>query len=131
MGKKRATPAEVAQVRQALHITYPKCFSAKGQQKRPLKIGIHKDLLADGRDKMPGLSARLIRAGLRDYVSGPLYLRNMLSGAVRIDLDGNPSGIVEEAHEAQARRQIAALKPVGGGRGHFKGKGQKRGRRAA
>lgn len=131
MGKKRATPAEVAQVRQALHITYPKCFAAKGQQKRPLKIGIHKDLLANGREMMPGLSCRLIRAGLRDYVSGPTYLRNMLAGAERIDLDGNPAGVVTEDHEVQARRQIAALKPVGGGRGHFKGKGRNRSRRAA
>lgn len=131
MGKKRATPEEIAQVRQALHLTYPDCFAGKGQQKRPLKIGIHKDVLSDGREKMPGLSCRLIRAGLRDYVSGPTYLRNMLAGTPRIDLDGNPDGVVEEAHEVAAKAQLAAMKPVGGKRGHFKGKGQKRERRAA
>lgn len=106
------------EIRHALWEMYPGCFAGKGKEKAPLKIGIHKDIRAGG-----GFTSREIHLALRDYVGGPTYIRNVVEGADRTDLDGKPVGkvTVEEAKTAatrlrgkqhwQVRREmIAALK---------------------
>ena len=81
---------------------YPKCFSIYEGRRRPLKIGIHKDILAavDG-----ALTPLELSNALRVYCANGAYLRSSREGAQRIDLDGNPAGIVvaEEAQGAKAR----------------------------
>jgi sRNA-binding protein len=73
------------------------------QRRRPLKLGIHRDILA----VLEGIvTVQELRSALRCYVGYPWYLHAaMTPGAVRIDLDGNPSGAVsaEEADAAAAR----------------------------
>jgi sRNA-binding protein len=75
---------------------WPRCFG----QIRPLKIGIHADLLA-----IPdlGLDADEVDKVLCNYVRKVPYLELMLEGAARVDLDGNAVGevTVDQATGAQ------------------------------
>lgn len=76
-------------------------FSAvtfSGQQKLPLALGVKRALVAAG----TGLSAKEIGHFLRAYTFGPKYLRGIVAGAYRYDLDGLVCGAVtpDEAHHA-------------------------------
>jgi hypothetical protein len=68
---------------------------------RPLKIGIHREIA----ETAPDLAnpRRFLRCALGAYVNHLHYLAGHLAGAVRIDLDGNPSGIVTAKQAAAAR----------------------------
>lgn len=62
----------------------------------PLKVGIHEDLA-----RLEPWSNKLIRRALAHYVNLPRYVKALREGAPRIDLDGNPAGVVD-ATAAQA-----------------------------
>lgn len=83
-----------ATTRKILHERFPACFAGKGKDKRPLAIGIHKQVF----EAAPDLSRRSIRLAIRDYVSGYKYLRNVRTGATRINLDGSLAGAVVSEH---------------------------------
>lgn len=91
--------AIAAETRDYLARHFPNAFSGKGADKRPLKIGIHEDLVAAN---VPLFAAS---RALRDYTRGPTYLRNLVEGAPRFDLRGYIVGTVtaEEAQEAKTR----------------------------
>lgn len=113
MARKRATQQEILQVRAAMHIAFPACFAPKGGKKKPLKIGIRQDLMAQAREHFPSMSRRLIDNFLVDYCGGHNYLKIVTKGAARIDLTGGFSGFVteEEARYASDKlRQIKLLK---------------------
>lgn len=110
MASKRATEQEILQVRIAMNIAFPDCFAAKGGIKKPLKVGIKDDLLAEARAHFPALSRRLIMAFLRDYCGGHNYFTSFKTGAVRVDLQGNFSAFVSADDLAYAKAQLAALK---------------------
>lgn len=73
---------------------YPDCFDWK--QPRPLKIGIHEDLINAGHDP------KLIRRALYRYCSTRRYLKAMQADAPRIDLQNCPVGAVTAEDEAVA-----------------------------
>ncbi|MCS5873240.1 RNA chaperone ProQ [Klebsiella pneumoniae subsp. pneumoniae] len=73
---------------------FPQCFSAEGEA-RPLKIGIFQDLVERVGGEM-NLSKTQLRAALRLYTSSWRYLYGVKAGAIRVDLDGNPCGELEE-----------------------------------
>lgn len=100
---------EILQVRAAVVHQFPNCFVPKGAPKRPLKVGIVKDLLAAGREAFPGLSVRLIKAFLADYCGGANYHKAMVKGAVRVDLNGSFAGIVDDLAATFARNRIASI----------------------
>lgn len=109
-GKLRDTT--VAAVIALLAETFPKCFSVYEGRRRPLKIGIHTDILAavDG-----ALTPLELRKALGVYCANGAYLHSSQEGAQRIDLDGNPAGIVtaEESQHAKARLTARkAFKPT-------------------
>jgi sRNA-binding protein len=83
---------------------FPKCFRPFGQPKLPLKIGVYDDVMAIYGKSNGGFKWTLMGA-LRDYCGGESYLRAMVPGAVRVDLDGNAAGTVteEQANFALAR----------------------------
>ena len=76
-------------------------------QPRPLKIGIHRDLIAAGH---PSLAVRL---ALQRYTALGQYRRTLVAGTPRVDLLGQPAGDVseEDAANAQDRLSSAAPKP--------------------
>ncbi|RJX72831.1 RNA chaperone ProQ [Vibrio sinensis] len=87
---------------------FPKCFTLEGEAK-PLKIGIFQDL-AERLSDDPKVSKTQLRAALRQYTSSWRYLHGVKPGAVRVDLDGNPCGELEEEHVEHAKTALAESK---------------------
>nr|WP_318381342.1 RNA chaperone ProQ [uncultured Enterobacter sp.] len=87
---------------------FPHCFSAEGEA-RPLKIGIFQDLVERVEGEM-SLSKTQLRSALRLYTSSWRYLYGIKAGATRVDLDGNPCGVLDEQHVEHARKQLEEAK---------------------
>jgi sRNA-binding protein len=79
----------------------PRCFAR--HHPIPLKIGIHLDIAA----ALPELPTTDIGRGLKFYVSRFVYLESCIEGATRIDLNGDPAGVVSAAEAANAQRWLA------------------------
>ena len=70
---------------------FPKCFVRYPHPRQPLKIGIHKDVYA----ALAGvISRRKLHRALTAYTNDPAYREQLKPGAVRIDLNGEPAGVV-------------------------------------
>ena len=80
--------------------TYPACFD--GENPRPLKLGIHHDLMAAGFEKAA------VKRALACYCNRPRYRKALRAGALRIDLRGRPAGAVTAADAETARADLAA-----------------------
>jgi hypothetical protein len=89
----------------ALAALYPACFD--WERPRPLKLGIHKDLLAVGFGEAKVEPAQIKRA-LGRYCHRPRYWKALRAGADRIDLQGQPVGVVTAEEAAAARADFAA-----------------------
>jgi ProP effector len=90
---------------------FPKAFVRHEARRRPLKIGIRDDLLAalDG----AVTPAELSRA-LGFYCGNKVYRSRLHVGATRIDLSGQPSGIVSQEHA------VATIEKLAKGGEHYK-----------
>jgi len=71
---------------------------------RPLKVGIHEDLLA-----LEPWPDKLVRRALACYVHLPRYLKAVRAGAERVDLEGQPAGVVSEEEARHARKKLETL----------------------
>src|SRR5262245_23880177 len=71
-----------------LAAAYPNCFYVYEPRRRPLKIGIYDDL----KKQVPNRA--LLSGALQVYCSSAAYRKRLKVGAQRIDLEGNPSGVV-------------------------------------
>ena len=87
---------------------FPNCFTLEGEAK-PLKIGIFQDL-AERLAEDEKVSKTQLRAALRQYTSSWRYLHGVKPGAVRVDLDGNACGELEEEHIEHAKKALAESK---------------------
>jgi sRNA-binding protein len=87
--------------------TFPKCFSVYEGRRRPLKIGIHKDILAAVNGALTPLE---LGKALGAYCSNKVYLGHTRKGAWRLDLDGKPAGIVTADEEAHAKATLAGIR---------------------
>lgn len=87
---------------------FPLCFVAEGEA-RPLKIGIFQDIVQRLSD-VDCVSKTQIRTALRLYTTSWRYLYGIKVGAERVDLDGNPCGVLEEQHVDHARKQLEEAK---------------------
>jgi hypothetical protein len=85
-----------------LILLFPKCFTFDRPQ--PLKISIDQDI----RSRATNISANDLHQALRIYVGSPTYLAATIEGAIRVNLDGEPDGIVTVAQAGFAQ---ARLKP--------------------
>jgi len=84
---------------------YPQCFTAeKWQPHRPLKIGVHLDLIARG-----VLLPDECRALFLRYCFRLLYQRALAAGGPRFDLDGNVAGGVTPGEMEGAKSVIAHI----------------------
>jgi ProP effector len=83
---------------------YPRAVFMLEARRRPLKIGIDTDLIAqlDG-----ALKPNELHNALRVYTSAAGYLARMHSGAVRIDLNGEAAGTVTVEAARKAAEQLA------------------------
>ena len=79
---------------------WPAAFAVHQARRRPLAIGIHRDILAalDGAVTPDELSR-----ALRFYTGNRVYLRRIAAGVTRVDLNGAPAGVITEKEAAYAR----------------------------
>jgi sRNA-binding protein len=85
---------------------FPQTFARlNARSRRPLKIGIHRDLAP----AMHDLSKTEIARALRYYVSHINYQQACIEGAERVDLDGNSAGTVTRAAAENAKRTITGI----------------------
>jgi len=72
---------------------FPKTFCVYQARRKPLKVGIHCDLLAalDG-----ALTERELHLGLGWYTRNKIYRAKLLKGGWRIDLNGNVAATITE-----------------------------------
>nr|P44286.3 RecName: Full=RNA chaperone ProQ [Haemophilus influenzae Rd KW20] len=87
---------------------FPLCFVLEGEAK-PLKIGLFQDL-AEALQDDERVSKTQLRQALRQYTSNWRYLYGCREGAVRVDLQGNPAGVLDAEHVAHAAQQLAEAK---------------------
>ena len=87
---------------------FPLCFSLEGEAK-PLKIGIFQDLAA-ALENDEKVSKTQLRHALRQYTSIWRYLHGCKAGSVRVDLDGNACGSLEQEHANHAAEQLQQAK---------------------
>ena len=87
---------------------FPLCFILEGEAK-PLKIGLFQDL-AEALQDDERVSKTQLRQALRQYTSNWRYLHGCREGAVRVDLQGNPAGVLEAEHVAHAAQQLSDAK---------------------
>jgi ProP effector len=87
--------------------SFPKCFSVYQPRRRPLKLKIHLDIQAalDG-----AITPAELSKALGTYCSNQAYLGNTRTGAWRLDLDGNPTGVVTADEEAHANATLAGIR---------------------
>lgn len=91
-----------------LRAYFPACFKS-GNEIKPLKKGIKQDLvkrLSEIATIVTEDKACMVKS-LAFYVNTAAYHRSVVKGAERIDIDGNPSGVVteEEATYSVERHQ--------------------------
>jgi ProP effector len=93
--------AELARIHQTiadLCWRWPKCFSVLEARRRPLKVGIDRDIAAAASDLDPAA----LTAALKYYTSNIAYLNACVVGAPRIDLNGEVCGSISERDAVRA-----------------------------
>lgn len=115
---KRAKRVEIAKVvRAQLVERFPACFMPQGEIKKPLAIGIHLQI----RERWPDLAPYRVGIALQDYTRGPKYLKGLVEGAARIDIDGNEVATVTIEAAEFAAEQLRRLNAFfGAARGEAK-----------
>jgi ProP effector len=74
-------------MREKLVTQFPNCFKPAGESRLPLKIGIRQDIMG----ALPDVSRNDLKLTLSNYVRDKSYREAMIKGAMRVDLDGNPT----------------------------------------
>jgi sRNA-binding protein len=72
---------------------------------RPLKIGIAADIPA----RCPAVERRVLSVVLSVYTRRVMYLKSIVAGAARVDLDGNPAGEVTARDAEYAAAKLAGI----------------------
>jgi sRNA-binding protein len=86
---------------------WPACFHVYEKRRRPLAIGIHKEIIA----ALDGVADKTaIENALAFYVGNFSYLGKIKAGRERIALDGKPAGAVTDEEERNAIPRIMARK---------------------
>lgn len=81
----------------------PLTFAPRGRACHPLKIGIHDDLVA----LLPEVSPKSVSLFLRLYTVQRRYQLAIKEGAQRLDLSGQPAGVVTTEEAAHALQRLA------------------------
>lgn len=83
---------------------YPKAFPKNPTPKVPLKIGILEDL--QQRSEEIGISKEDLQLALKTWCKSSRYWQASKEGADRLDLDGNPAGVIEATGAAHAKGMV-------------------------
>ena len=71
----------------------------------PLKVGIAAAIPA----RCPAVERRVLKMALTAYTGRVMYLRGLVAGAARVDLDGNPAGEVTARDAEYAAAKLARI----------------------
>ena len=83
---------------------FPKTFVLEKYRPHwPLKVGIATDIPA----RCPAVERRVLSVALSAYARRVMYLRGLVAGAARVDLDGNPAGEVTARDAEYAAAKLA------------------------
>jgi ProP effector len=85
---------------------WPETFYPESKERKPLKVGIFKDLKAAA----PDIDPKMLRLALRVYTTSGAYLFACSKGHKRVDLNGNAVEEVSEKDKARARELLEARK---------------------
>jgi ProP effector len=99
----------------ALCELWPACFALYERRRKPLKVGIDRDVIAACATAIASgsISRNDLKYALGFYVRNIGYLRACRAGAARIGLDGAECGIVSTEEAAHAASLIfAQAKPI-------------------
>lgn len=91
----------------ALIARYPETFFDDPKARKPLKVGIHKDILADDDNQ---LASYQLTSALRWYTGALGYQLSIKAETDRIDLAGQPSGKVTAEDAKAAQDKVAAIR---------------------
>ncbi len=76
---------------------------------KPLAIGIHKQLM----ERIPDLDKNKVRIAMHSHTASTRYLKALIEGAPRFDLDGQPAGeVTAEQQEVAAQTLRDRIKQV-------------------
>jgi ProP effector len=89
-----------------LATTWPKAFSVEFAGRKPLKVGISRDIAAATEG---AITPEELDAAMNLYCSHKGYLTKLRARAQRVDLDGSPAGEVTPVQAAYARRRIEQI----------------------
>lgn len=102
---KNTTPVDpVVLIIGKLQKLYPKAFPKNPTPKVPLKIGILEDLQA--RSEEISISKEDLQLAIKTWCKSSRYWQACKEGADRLDLDGNPVGVVETTGAAHAKGMV-------------------------
>jgi len=87
---------------------FPLAFPKNPAPKSPLKLGISKDLIAQA--EALSLSEADLLEAIKVWCQGSRYWAAMTKGAARVNLEGQPEGIVTPEQAAHARSLAAATR---------------------
>lgn len=99
--KSKNRAANMAALQQLME-AYPKTFDRKNV--RPLKIGIQEDLVADEK-----VAKNKIKRALASYVRSLNYYRSLREGVERIDINGEPAGLVTKEESDHAKDKLKEI----------------------
>ena len=85
---------------------FPQCFSIHAPR-APLKIGIHAEVL----DALNGaVKPDQLQRALANYTSVPGYLRSIVPGTSRWDINGSSTGVVTHEEAAYAKAKMGRMR---------------------
>src|SRR5215475_11808429 len=96
--------AEASKIIEHLAKSFPKTFSTDPSRVQPLAVGIKKMLFKRSRQ-----SPQRVALALRHYTGSVGYLRTIIEGAIRVDLEGAAAGTVTMHQVEHAQRCLAKL----------------------
>jgi sRNA-binding protein len=96
-------PAALAMIEELCQ-RYPKTFTHEPHDVRPLALGIREAIVANA----PDLRNSIVSQALAIYAAWLPYMRACIAWAPRIDLSGDPAGVVTEKEAMYAVQRLAA-----------------------
>src|SRR5579883_1384052 len=97
-----------SKVQTVLRGLYPEAF--KDRERRPLKVGIRSDILADPAFLASGISEQDLKYFFHWYAYSPYYIEALARGGFRIGLDGQPVGEIAPEARASAKQMVRAIR---------------------
>jgi sRNA-binding protein len=112
ISNRRARREDFKRIIAILAELFPMCFTmGKWEAHRPLKVGIHADLVASGL-----VTPRECTIALTAYTGRLQYQRAVAAGGARFDLDGNIAGEVAPDQIEHARAVVVHLESLSAAR---------------